>query len=716
MKFHTKIFRSKIAHRIFFLFVSCALFPILCISIISFIRVTDQLNNQSYRLLKQSVTGYAYSVYERLVFLDTELQLMASSIKRSLNDAGHIHPVGLNNQTKPHFKAVAFFKPEKKYLPIYKVINNFEIPGKDEVQNIIRTGKTAICLAKHPGSGASTQIIMLKMMDKNNPDAGYLAGEINPLFLWGMDKGNSLPSATDVCVLDESKHVIFSSFSQRDPFLNKDNFKDKNSVSGQFQFVYENEKRLASYRKIFLNYRYLADAWTIVLSESKSDVLAPMSYFKTIFPPVVLMSLWVVMLLSIYTIRKSLIPLELLKEGTQQIAMRNFDCRVNVKSGDEFEELAMDFNEMADQLDRQFKTLNTMSEIDRAILSSLDTKIIIKNIIHRIYDWFVCDSVTVCLMDSGQKNTGGMYFSFYSQRDKVFEESFEFSLFDRDALYAHPEYLIVDKDKNRLSFLSPLAEQGGETFLVLPVLLKEKLKAVIAIGRPRTKVISIEDITRVRRTADQVAVALSNAILVDDLDQLNWGTMKALARTVDAKSSWTAGHSSRVTDMALKIGAEMKLPPNKLEDLHRAALLHDIGKVGVPVSILDKPGALDDNEYAIIKNHPAIGVRILEPITAYKDILPIVLQHHERYDGKGYPSGISGDEIDIGARILAVADTFDAVRSDRPYRKGWDIERVIDLVAKEAGHQFDPEVVEAFLEIMRPLNTTTASSAQRNMA
>lgn len=714
MKFDTKIFRSRIAHRIFFLFVSCALFPILCISIISFIRVKNQLNDQSYRLLKQSVTGYAYSVYERLVFLDTELQLMASSLKGSVNDAGHIHPVFMNDQTKPHFRAVAFFKPEKRYVPIYRAINNFEIPGKDEIQNIIRTGKTAVFWVRHPGS--MPQIMMLKMMDKKDPSAGYLAGEINPGYLWGIDQGNSLPLETDVCVLDESNHIIFNPISHEDPFLNKNDFKIDNNISGQFEFVHKNEKQLASYRKIFLNHRFLADVWTIVLSQSKTDVLAPMSHFKTIFPPVVLMSLWVVMLLSIYTIRKSLIPLELLKEGTQQIAMRNFDCRVSVKSGDEFEELAMDFNEMADQLDRQFKTLNTMSEIDRAILSSLDTKIIVKNVIHRIYDWFVCDSVAVCLMDTGHKNAGLMYFSFFSQRDKVFEEPFELSPTDLDALHAHPEYLIADDDKNQLSFLSILIGQGSESFLILPVLLKENLKAVIAIRRPQTNVISIEDINRVRRTADQVAVAFSNATLIDDLEQLNWGTLKALARAVDAKSSWTAGHSIRVTDIALKIGSAMRLSPNKLDDLHRAALLHDIGKVGVPVSILDKPGALEDDEYALIKKHPAIGARILEPIASYKDILPMVLQHHERYDGKGYPAGLSGDEIDIGARILAVADTFDAVKSDRPYRKGWTIDRAIDLITKEAGHQFDPEVVKAFLKIMRPEKTKTIPRVQWSTA
>ena len=114
MKFDTKIFRSKIAHRIFILFVSCALFPVLCLSIISFIRVTKQLNEQSYKLLKQSVTGYAYSIYERLIFLDTELQLIASSFKASLNDPGQTHSSVFNKGSEHHFKAVAFFKPEGK--------------------------------------------------------------------------------------------------------------------------------------------------------------------------------------------------------------------------------------------------------------------------------------------------------------------------------------------------------------------------------------------------------------------------------------------------------------------------------------------------------------------------------------------------------------------------------------------------------------------------
>jgi len=706
MKFDKKIFRSKIARRIFILFVSCALFPILCLSIISFIRVTKQLNEQSYKLLKQSVTGHAYSVYERLIFLDTELQLIASSIKASLNDPGQTHSVVFNKRSERHFKAVAFYKTENRTIPIYKVINNFKKPSEDKIKHIINAGKTAIFMVSHPES--LPRIMMVRLMDSKELSAGYLIGEINPAYLWGTDQGSSLLPDTEVCVLDESKNIVFSSFSREDPSSKKGNFQVENGVFGQFEFVHENEKHLASYRKIFLNHRFLADIWTVVLSQSKADVLAPMSHFKTIFPLVVLMSLWVVLLFSIYFIRKSLVPLELLKKGTRRIAMKNFESQVNLTSGDEFEELAMDFNKMAAQLNRQFKTLDTKAEIDRAILSSLDTKVIVETVINRMYDWFVCDSVAIYLMDSREDHISRAYFGYYYQRDKLLEKSVEFSAYDLETLHANPEYLIIGQDKSRPSFVSTIVGHGIKSFLILPIVLNEKLTAVITIGRSHSEVYDTEDITQARQAADQMAVALSNANLIEELDHLNLGTLKALARTVDAKSSWTAGHSTRVTKMALKIGSVSGLSPKKLDDLHRAALLHDIGKVGISLTILDKPGALDDDEYNMIKKHPSMGARILEPIASYKDIIPMVLQHHERYDGKGYPDGLSGDEIDIGARILAVADVFDALISDRPYREGWAVERVVDLITEEAGRQFDPDVVEAFLEIVRPEKTKVA--------
>jgi putative nucleotidyltransferase with HDIG domain len=149
--------------------------------------------------------------------------------------------------------------------------------------------------------------------------------------------------------------------------------------------------------------------------------------------------------------------------------------------------------------------------------------------------------------------------------------------------------------------------------------------------------------------------------------------------------------------MAMKIAKVMGCDKKAIEALHRAAFLHDIGKIGIPLRILDKPGRLTDAEYQEVKGHPVIGAKILEPIEAYEDAIPIIVQHHERFDGKGYPHGLRGEEATLGARILAVADVYDALISNRPYRQGWVEEEVIQTIINESGKQFDPKVVEAFL-------------------
>ena len=144
----------------------------------------------------------------------------------------------------------------------------------------------------------------------------------------------------------------------------------------------------------------------------------------------------------------------------------------------------------------------------------------------------------------------------------------------------------------------------------------------------------------------------------------------------------------------------MGLTPDELEGLHRGALLHDIGKIGIPVAVLDKPGKLTDEEYDIIKQHPRIGARIVEPIAAYAPVLPMVLQHHEHFNGRGYPDGVAGEELSLGARILAVADVYDALISDRPYRKGMELEKTLSIIKENSGTQFDPNAVEAFLKVV----------------
>jgi len=189
---------------------------------------------------------------------------------------------------------------------------------------------------------------------------------------------------------------------------------------------------------------------------------------------------------------------------------------------------------------------------------------------------------------------------------------------------------------------------------------------------------------------------------INELEAFSVGAATALARTIDAKSPWTAGHSERVTQMALDLGQALQLSADDMAVLQRGGLLHDIGKLAISSAILDKPGKPTDEERAEIEKHPATGVRILEPIAAFAPILPIVGQHHERFDGTGYPARLAGTQIDRLARVLAIADVYDALRSDRPYRKGLPLAVVVDYISNGAGTQFDPDMVAAFVQRMRP--------------
>ena len=700
MKFNATLFNSKIARRFFIMFVSCAIIPILCLSMVSYRHVSKQLHEQSYHQLKRSVKAHGMSVYERLMFLETDLQLVASYFTTPLDMTDKTRFPDFNQRLSGRFRAVAIFDGLGEHRSVYKTIRNPKELTTEEI-NHINAGNTLISILNP--SGSAPRIFMIRRVDLKNPDAGCLFGEINAAYLWGITRGNALPPNTQVCILNESKNLLFSSFPNQDSCPANNLVRLENKSSGQFDSVYNNKKYLISYWTIFMKPRFLVPGWTVVLSQSKTDAFAAMSHFKTTFPFIVLMSLWLVLCLSIHYIRKGLVPIELLKKGTRRIAMKDFDAQVKITSGDEFEELAEHFNEMSGRLERQFKALETKAKIDRAILSSLEPRLIVETVISRMSDWFTCDIVSIGLIDSEKSHAARVYFSSPNTPSPIIREKFiTFIPQDLKRLHVHPKYLVVDTDSAAMDYLSNLDTSGIKFFLVLPVFLDDILKAVITIGRGQSETYNEEDITQARQMADQVAVALSNANLIQELDKLNLGTLTALARTVDAKSSWTAGHSERVTDMALKIGAALKLDPKELDNLHRGSLLHDIGKIGVPVSILDKPGKLDHDEYQTVKTHPRIGARILEPIAAYETIIPIVLQHHERYDGKGYPDGLSGDAINIGARIVAVADVFDALKSDRPYREGWPLERVIDLITQEAGRQFDPKIVEAFRSIIKP--------------
>jgi len=185
-----------------------------------------------------------------------------------------------------------------------------------------------------------------------------------------------------------------------------------------------------------------------------------------------------------------------------------------------------------------------------------------------------------------------------------------------------------------------------------------------------------------------------------ELKEIYEGMIHSFVNAIDAKSPWTKGHSERVTAYSVSVARELGIKERDIDMLRMAALLHDVGKIGTYDVILDKPGELTDEEFALIRMHPVRGEEILKPIKQLRALLPIVRHHHERLDGSGYPDGLKNDEIPFFSKIICIADSFDAMTDDRPYRASPSREYAISELTRCRGTQFDPQAVDAFLHVL----------------
>ena len=200
--------------------------------------------------------------------------------------------------------------------------------------------------------------------------------------------------------------------------------------------------------------------------------------------------------------------------------------------------------------------------------------------------------------------------------------------------------------------------------------------------------------------AEQLALVLFGSDLYYDLERLLINVVKSLVYAIEAKDVYTRGHSERVSQHCMRLAAHLGMNDKEKKVLQLAALLHDIGKIGTPEQILQKPGSLDDKEMNCIREHPQKGYNILKPLEKLSDSLPGILHHHERYDGQGYPAGLKGEEIPFQARLIAVADTYDALTTDRAYRFARSPREALAILEKAAVTQLDPYYVAVFKEII----------------
>lgn len=260
--------------------------------------------------------------------------------------------------------------------------------------------------------------------------------------------------------------------------------------------------------------------------------------------------------------------------------------------------------------------------------------------------------------------------------------------------FLYIENLENDKHFSKIKIIRRQIKQ----LLIIPTIVEDKVIGVINLENTS---LNPDTIDLLRSFSEGAAVAINNARLYQKIKDSYFEIAKALAQAIEAKDPYTHGHSARVVEYAVSIAQKLDLPEEEKELLKYAAMLHDIGKIGVKGIVLNNPNSLTGEEYDEIKKHPLVGEGIIQPIELLQPIRPLIRHHHEWYNGKGYPDGLSGENIPLGARILAVADTYDAMKSDRPYRKALTEETAIRELKRGSGTQFEPKLVEVFLGILK---------------
>jgi putative nucleotidyltransferase with HDIG domain len=696
MRLEREVIRSRVGRRILGLFVLCALVPITLLAVVAFFQVRAQLRAKSLERLQQETTSIGKLTVDRLATLESALVELArdgpaleqSGAPAVPGGAGRMPDTGM-------FSALSVLPPGG--VPV--ALTGSPVPARvfaEDVPAALPPGGFQIQQLDRGVEGY--ELLMLHRGGSPTAPGVVLAGVITPAYLWRTEE-YLLASGMQMVVIDAHGAVLQTSLPAA-PTLPVSLVQSlRGRHTGELAFIAGGRDYLGTFWSLPMG-RYETEPWYLVLGEEHGQVLAPINSFMYYFILIALASLWVVLLLSISQIRRSLVPLEHLQEGTRRIARQEFDSRVRIDSHDEFEELGDSFNRMAARLGQQFRALGTIAEIDRTVLSSLNEERILDTIFDQTLTIVPGESLTVALFADEPGAGTRVYTRRRVDGMRRLDQQRAPSPGLLEELLEMPEILRIRDGAAGYPFLEPLRQEGLESFLLLPIRHHQQLAGVMALGLGPNQDLPEEDARQARQLADQYAVALSNAHLVRNLDSLSWGTLVALARAIDAKSHWTAGHSERVTYLALHISDAMGLDPARRDILHRGGLLHDLGKIGIPATILDKAGRLEDEERHIMQQHTRLGVRILEPVPVFRPVLPIVLQHHEHFDGGGYPDGLQGEEIDPLARILTVADFYDALTSERPYRPARDPAEVITIIREEAGRQFDPDVVTVFLSVI----------------
>ncbi len=352
-------------------------------------------------------------------------------------------------------------------------------------------------------------------------------------------------------------------------------------------------------------------------------------------------------------------------------------------------------------LEKKVTELSGLLQLSKYIASSLELEEVLKAVVEGATHLMNAQFSTLWLFD---ENTDEFHLNaFYGLDPKLAQEVPKFKL--------EPEplkYLLSQKSPVVIPCSSGFKpahskfyrEKGIDKLVIAPLVVKDKLIGALSIHTPYYRY-SQDELNLLASLANQAGILVENAKLYEDLKEYYLKTVQALIAAVEAKDPYTKGHSLRVADLAVKIAEELSLTKSQISKIQIAALLHDVGKIGISEQILLKPDKLSKEEYEIIKNHTIASLKIIEPVGFSQEIVRAVRHHHEDVNSLGYPNGLKDEEIPIEAKIIRVADAFDAMVSERPYRPAFSLKETIKELKANVGKQFDRQIVDAFLKVLK---------------
>ncbi|CAN5625611.1 hypothetical protein BH23CHL2_BH23CHL2_14380 [soil metagenome] len=371
------------------------------------------------------------------------------------------------------------------------------------------------------------------------------------------------------------------------------------------------------------------------------------------------------------------------------------------------------------EIARQLARLDALHKIDRAILESRRLQETLEVVLEHVISQLEVDAASVLLYDrQNQDLVFGHGIGFRGAAIQEARVPVDEIAAGEAMLARHPRIVsnLADSDDVVLR-RDLLVDEGFLGYAAFPLIAKEEMQGVLELHFRNHQERSADWLMFAEALAAQTAIAIDSARLVGNLQQANEEleavydrTLEGWAAAVELNDDETEGHSRRVVDFTLRLARELGVSETDLVHIRRGALLHDIGKIGIPDRILLKPGPLDANEWEIMRRHPTYAYDLLKPISYLHPALDIPRHHHERWDGSGYPDGLSGEDIPLYARIFAVVDVYDALMSDRPYRPAWSMESTLEYIENEAGTLFDPAISAVFLAMMDSQSATATSN------